>query len=199
MREKRYREFCNSQSLRFLRIDGDKLIAATKSGVVASLYKPEVDDHIRSEVVKRLESGRKERRNNPIEDEMERRVAAAVKATGRKQIVSYSAYRYDAPAGSSNDPMATLATSDVIVNNLDEVAFAGKIKFVAEPDDFYGGSKSRRYESPVLDSPTWLDLTVLANDMIHRVRDTHHCFFEGFDVTGEEVDGTKVAEFSMGS
>lgn len=103
---------------------------------------------------------------------------------GSRCIVDYSAYRDD--------------ENDIPIDNLDEISIVGKVRFRMPSDAFYGGGRSRDWESPVLESPTWLDLCVQANDMIRVTRDRHHCFLEGFDVTGQE-DGVQIACFSMGS
>jgi hypothetical protein len=119
-------------------------------------------------------------------DEMDDRVAAYCKETGRPGYVDFSAYKF------IDDD------HDMLVDNMDEVPIPGKVRFRAYADEFFGGDKSRDYESAVVESPTWLQICGLADDMIHTVWDRHHCFLEGVEVVGEE-DGVKIAEFSMGS
>jgi len=109
------------------------------------------------------------------------------KANGKprqKVYVDYSAYESD--------------DNDVPIDNLDEVAVAGKVQLRQPADNFWGGQKARDYESPVLESPTWLEVCRYADDMIRRTRDTHHCFLEGLDLEGE-TNGIKIYSFSMGS
>lgn len=76
-------------------------------------------------------------------------------------------------------------------DDLDRVPVEGKIKIIMDYVD-------SMYESPVLESPTWLELCVHANDMIHKTQDYHHIFLEDIYVQ-KEKDGVKICEFSMGS
>lgn len=96
---------------------------------------------------------------------------------GRPPVVYYSAYR----------------TKDCLpLDNLDEVAVEGDVKFVANYEPFWGSGSP--YESPVVSSPTWLDVAVLCDDMIRTTGDYHHHFLEGITLND---DGT--AKFMMGS
>ncbi len=86
--------------------------------------------------------------------------------------------------------------------NLDEVAVEGPVIFVQEHDEFWGPGED--YKSELVENPTWLELCLLANDMINVTGDHHHIFLEGvyqlkdkFGVT--EKDWVKVYRFSMGS
>lgn len=112
---------------------------------------------------------------------LEARVFARV---GDGCVVDYSAYELD--------------KNDLAIDNLDEVAVEGKVRFRAGRDKFWGGKASQDWESPVLENPTWLDLCVHANAMILATNDHHHCFLEGVEITGQDGD-VKLAEFSMGS
>ena len=80
-------------------------------------------------------------------DEIHARIGARL---DEKPIVYYSAYRSDA--------------EDLPIDNLDEIAIPGKVQFHAEHDPYWGEGKP--YTSPVIDSPTWLDVAVLADQ--HR-------------------------------
>jgi hypothetical protein len=51
----------------------------------------------------------------------------------------------------------------------------------------------------VVEDPTWLDVAVLANDMIHTSGDFHHVFLEGINEIGHDADGTQIYQFAMGS
>lgn len=119
-------------------------------------------------------------------DEMDAQITAAVKEKGKFKTVRvyYGAYP-TTPKGSPK-------------NNLSKTAVKGKCRFVQERDEFYGGKKSKNYTSPVVENPTWLDLTVLANDMIATTKDSHHCFLEGLEKVKEE-NGVTYYEFVMGS
>jgi hypothetical protein len=88
------------------------------------------------------------------------------------------------------------------------VAFVGLYVVVAERDEFWGGEKSKRYQSSVLLNPTWGRLFVCAKQAQKRTRDAHHAFFEGayvrkqagVPVTLQVGDQTvTVLELSLGS
>ena len=107
-------------------------------------------------------------------------------------VVAYSAYTTD--------------DKDVPIDNLDCIAAKGRIKFVAKvspfwhnfgknPNPKHGG---KNYESPVVENPTWLDVAILADDMIRTVGDFHHVFLEKISHRGEK-DGIQIYGFLMGS
>lgn len=132
---------------------------------------------------------------------MNAKVEAAIKAAGHKRCyVSYSAYDSD--------------DSDVPIDNLDNVAIEGKVVFASKRNEFYGGEKSKNYQSEVIENPTWLQVCVYANEMIKTTRDLHHVFLEGVDISDpyvfesrtrtEELEklldnGVLIYEFIMGS
>jgi len=119
-------------------------------------------------------------------DEMEDMIDAAL-PKGEKSMVFYSAYK-------------TSKATDNPLNNLNKVAIRGKVIMMQEHDDFWGDDKSETYYSDVLENPTWLDIAVCANKMIHTVRDSHHRFLEGvYRMKGKTINGVKVYTFSMGS
>jgi hypothetical protein len=95
--------------------------------------------------------------------------------------VTYSAYKSD--------------DNDIPIDNLDEVPVEGRVKFVAEPDSW----STKRYESSVVESPTWLDIALLADDMIKTIEDFHHVFLEAIRHVKTEADGTRIYHFTMGS
>ncbi len=122
-------------------------------------------------------------------DAIERRVIERITGkpydgtTNRHRIsvyVTYSAYE---------------TADDIPIDNLDEVAFVGKIQFTE------GFSRWNRHtwKSQILENPTWLDLCVVANDKIKRTQDRHHVFLEGFSIHGVDFDGVTLASLSMGS
>jgi hypothetical protein len=84
---------------------------------------------------------------------------------------------------------------DIPIDNLDKVPVAGRMKFVAEPDSW----STKRYESPVVESPTWLEIVLLADDMIKTIEDFHHVFLENIRHARTEADGTRIYHFTMGS
>lgn len=128
-----------------------------------------------------------------ILDRVDKHILQTPKPSGKKRkkvLVSYSAYDY------------VDEEHDIAVDNLDEVPIPGKIVIREKADRFWGGDKARDFESPVLDSPTWLDLCVQADNMIRKTRDTHHVFLELIQVVKEETingETVKICEFSMGS
>ncbi len=106
-----------------------------------------------------------------ISDALDERVARAVKG---ECLVSYDA--------------APLDADGLPVDNLDEIAHEGPCRFV-----------QGKYRSAVVESPTWLQVAVLANAMIRKTGDEDHRFLEGIDVTGEDDSGVAILAFSMGS
>ena len=112
-------------------------------------------------------------------DSLHARIAARL---GEKPVVYYSAYQSD--------------DDDLPIDNLDEVAIHGKVRFLAEHVSEVG--EGRPYSSEIVESPTWLDVAVLANEMIKTTCDFHHQFLESVRIAGED-NGTKLAKFSMGS
>ncbi len=110
-------------------------------------------------------------------DQVHAKIAARL---GEKPVVFYSAYKSD--------------DRDLPIDNLDEIAIEGRVKFRVEHDSGEGDA----YVSPVVDSPTWLDVAVLANEMIKTTGDNHHQFLENVCVL-RESGGVKIARFSMGS
>jgi len=128
---------------------------------------------------------KKEKRLAKFKEAIEAMSSKVQKALGGvKRVVEYSAFKTD--------------INKIPVDNLDEVAFRGKIRFVAKKEDYWSSEDSEDYISKVMTDPTWLEVAVLANEMILTVKDTHHVFLELFEVVREE-DGVTVAEFGMGS
>ncbi len=87
--------------------------------------------------------------------------------------------------------------NDLPIDNIDDVAFEGKGILVAEKDSFWGDGE--RYESEVVENPTWVQISVLANAMIKTTGDYHHNFLEGIQRTEKTKDGITIFEFAMGS
>ncbi len=104
---------------------------------------------------------------------------------GSSRHVAYSAYELD-------------EEKNIPIDNLDKIAVEGKVKFVAKRDQFYGGNESKDWESEIINNPTWLDVCVLANNMVQTTKDFHHIFLEGVSVLKREED-LNIAELMMGS
>ena len=84
--------------------------------------------------------------------------------------------------------------------DMNEVAIEGNVRMVEEVDDFWASeSGAKDYRSEVMQSPTWLDIALAADDMINSVKDFHHTFLEGVYFVSEDDDGTLNYRFSMGS
>lgn len=110
-------------------------------------------------------------------DAIRERVAAAV--TG-EPFVLFSAYH--------------LGDDALPIDNLDEVAYDGRCKFVSPA----GIWRERAYESSIISNPTWLDIAKLANDMIVLTGDRHHLYLEEIGRLGFEGD-VAILDFIMGS
>lgn len=120
-------------------------------------------------------------------NEIECRVSNHLTLNGvdeNKQLISYSAYEEK-----DNLPQ----------DNLDEIALQGKAIFCQDADVFYGGDQSSPFKSKVVENPTWLDVCLLANEMILTTNDRHHVFLEAIKKTRKTIDGIPVYKFSMGS
>lgn len=117
---------------------------------------------------------------------MQERICKAIKENGQDCYVFYSAYK---------------SVNDIPQDNLDEIAISGKVKFVEQGDSFFGSGKP--YSSKILENPTWLDVCVVANEMILATGDKHHIYLEGVLATEKTLfqdnDTVKIVRFSMGS
>ena len=119
------------------------------------------------------------------------RVAAHIKANSKvENRVYYSAY-------TSDDRCHP-------IDNLDEVAVDGVVQFTCQyawvqenldgADDVYGN-----YLSDKITNPTWLDIALIANEMINRTGDHHHVFLEGINKFVDCGDTVPLYDLSMGS
>ncbi len=80
----------------------------------------------------------------------------------------------------------------LVEDNLDETAVKGEVKFVQEHEGFWGEGSD--YKSPVVKDPTWLQVALLADEMIQMTGDKDHVYLEGI----REVRAG-VYQFIMGS
>lgn len=98
-------------------------------------------------------------------------VDAAIEAAGKQSRVYFSAVGDD-----GRD-----------VRDLNTIAYHGRCRFVHkyEPrwESEHAPAGRHTYTSPVVDSPTWLQVAMFANDMMEATGDYHHCFLEGITVT----------------
>jgi hypothetical protein len=113
-------------------------------------------------------------------DGIQNRVKARV---GPKCSVFFSAYKLDA--------------DKLPIDNLDDVPISGRVLIRANRDRIRGGQLSKDYESPIMESPTWLDLCVIANVQIIATRIRDRRYLEHVEVVGNESD-IQIAEFRLG-
>lgn len=100
---------------------------------------------------------------------------------------------FDKNAEIVSDYLNKQGISNVLVeysndNPLDAIAVNGKAIFV-----------ENSYQSRIVENPTWLEMCLLANEMILATGDNHHIFLEGVVSTSLKVNGVPVYHFSMGS
>jgi len=98
------------------------------------------------------------------------------------------------------------ALEDDYRNNLNEIAIEGRVQFKTPYSEFFGGKSEEArtdYESEILENPTWLELSLLANDMINCTGDQHHVFLEDVHKTDiftlDDKSFVLIYNFSMGS
>ena len=113
-------------------------------------------------------------------DAIQSRVRARV---GPKCAVYFSAYKLD--------------SDKVPIDNLDDVPIPGRVVVRGARDRRRGGQLSKDYESPIMESPTWLDLCVIAHDQIVATRDRVHRYLENVEVVGNTAD-IQIAVFRLG-
>lgn len=80
------------------------------------------------------------------------------------------------------------------LDNLDDVAVRGPVCFV-EVD----AEDGERFESDVLESPTWMQVAILANRMMCELKYDHHVYLEGIEIVRRPKGKPKVAAFVLGS
>jgi hypothetical protein len=112
-------------------------------------------------------------------DAIQNRVRARV---GPKCSVFFSAYKLD--------------SDKVPIDNLDDVPITGRV-IIKRIRDRSRGQLSKDYESPTMESPTWLDLCVIANNQIMATRDRVHRYLENVEVVGNTGD-IQIAIFRLG-
>ena len=117
-----------------------------------------------------------------VRNAMQHRVRNAV---GVDCQVQYSAYLLD--------------DHNVPIDNLDEVAASGRVQFVRESSYLFGGQRSRKYISLVVENPTWLDVCRCAAESITVTLDNHHVYLEGVEYLKDCQDGVKRYSLRMGS
>ena len=108
--------------------------------------------------------------------------ARVEKTIGSECVVQFAAYRIDA--------------REMPIDNLEEVAVSGTVRFVQKHDPFWGSGKD--YESATVSDPTWMEVSIIANEMIGVTGDKQHYFLDGF--TRLSRDGNiDILDLDMGS
>ncbi len=132
---------------------------------------------------------------NKMEDKVNEACKKA-KEHGRIDVI-YSTYEFD--------------QYDTPIDNLDDVPLKGKVKFVdadaLKEGNFFDfmyvdnpeDNPYKPFVSKVMDSPTWLEIAVLANEMIQVTYDRHHVYLEDVVVLEVKDDGVQIAKIQMGS
>lgn len=115
--------------------------------------------------------------------------------------------------GEYRDYVSYSAYTDHYADNLDQVAVEGRVQFVEEVDTPSASGMvmgnvpydtRKNYISPVMEDPTWLEVALLANDMINMTGDNHHIFLEAIypdedKFSLDDKSFVKIYRFSMGS
>lgn len=97
-------------------------------------------------------------------------------------LVRFSAYKKD--------------SKGLPINNLHFIAITGKVVVVQKHNPSWGAG--RDFNSGIRTNPTWLDLAVIANELIRVTGDRHHIYLEDFGVV-EIKNGIKIVELYLGS
>ena len=139
-------------------------------------------------------------------DELQQRVQDFINPNEDKEVrVYFSAYEYDPfyvalERQIWNEGPHTDYTTDILIDNLDEVPIEGLVHFSDPYAWVQEDSGGKEYMSPVVESPTWLEICKLANDMILTTRDFHHVYLESVGVASiNRKTGVKDCRFNMGS
>ena len=92
------------------------------------------------------------------------------------------------------------------IDNLDDIAIKGRCQITKSSDHFWSEGNSEDFVSPMLNNPTWLEVSVLFDEAIHKTKDFHHQFLEGVRKIGElavadelNPTGINLYQFSAGS
>ncbi len=114
-------------------------------------------------------------------DAVDARIRACIPG---KQVVKYSVFEWD--------------HQYMPIDILDRAAEHGKLYFEEDPTQDQEFPREI-WRSPVVENPTWLQLTILCNDMMLTCGYEDYPYFEGIYEIGEEADGTRRMGFIIGS
>jgi len=85
------------------------------------------------------------------------------------------------------------------LSNLDDIAVEGRVVFEELQHGWLSGG-GKPYTSDVVEDPTWLEVALLANEMIHTTKDFHHKFLENiYEKPNTPHSNVKLMGFEMGS
>ena len=152
-----------------------------------------------------------------IYDVLQARVAAAVlERRGQGAVVQFSAFSSKAPTDNLDevavrgrvkfqtayDPFWERISREDCGTLDDPKPGFRIIHGVAPPDVRADPTPGHDYASEVIEDPTWLDVAVLADDMIRTVKDYHHVHLEAVRpgcASGDPEGPYTIYTFSMGS
>jgi hypothetical protein len=118
---------------------------------------------------------------NRIYESIDARVYLAIRGERR---VKYAVYEWD--------------ENYLPIDNLDNIAEHGRVYFEENPTEDPDFPKPV-WRSKILENPTWLQLAILANEMMITCGYEEHVYLEGVFEAGEESDGTRRLFFVLGS
>lgn len=116
---------------------------------------------------------------------IQQKIIGAVRASGsKKAIVVYKAYSED--------------SEKVPIDNLHEVAVKGKCRFANSRSVYLGKTTEQNYLSKVVIDPTWLQVAIMANEMLEKTKQTNRVCLEGIILVVKKY-GINRLVFSMSS
>ncbi len=77
------------------------------------------------------------------------------------------------------------AYNDKVEDNLDEIPIEGKLQII-----------DGEFSSEILDSPTWLELSAVANEQVKVTKNFNNRYLKNIKVL-EEKDGIKICQFLL--
>jgi hypothetical protein len=120
-------------------------------------------------------------------DIIHQRVEAACRAAGHSQTyLRYAAYEVQ---------------SNLPIDNLDETTVKGAVRLIRNYDEYWDQTRQgHAYQSPILESPTWLQVAVYANEAIAATGDRTHSYLEELEEAEKQPEsGVRHYELWMGS
>jgi len=78
-----------------------------------------------------------------------------------------------------------ISNDNTIVDNLDEVVVKGKVRFASSRRVFFERKEEKDYRSRIVVNPTWLDVSVMANEMVQYTGSKYR-YFDGVELVIEQ-------------